>query len=440
MAFKNQVTESVQLKLSLEESVEEKEVLSYEDDELLTLLEEILTEVFLKNEEEESLPSMEGNSIYDLADEKEISNREKFDREALNEGWPEVENLGELEQLSRAYFLCPSNYPLDEDDFEPNHVTGFIQLYSGEKFDTRGQMKEVWKSIDKKVIVSSADLMDPEKIISIIESFGIKWGPIFRIVFYGAPLVDLIGSRFYDEREARELLPLTDQHPNILLALPDYAETEEFSESIYDWMDQQFQEGILLGRTPDVHRVTSGHHELTAIRLQEVYEEELEEKTLFHIVKKENLSVIRKNQFIETYDDARKFIKAINEGGKRQDDIYSLSLKTLEDILFLCARSFDRINDPFIFSQIRSLATKMKVNSFQADDSRALMIIQKINGGEEIEAHLLSITDLESIFGILWSNIGIRIIPQRKDVYFNLKERLRVLRAKLRTPNKGRAG
>lgn len=438
MSLRNQVVES-QLNLELELDFE-KEVLSPEDEEFLTLLEQVLTEVFVSTPDEESLQYLEGNQIYDLADEKEIAAREKYDYEALNEGSPDVENLTDLESVSRDYFENPKTYPLDEDDFRPNHVTGFIQIYSGEKLMASGAMEEVWKSINKKVIVNFSDLLDPEKVISIIEEMGIKWGSVFRVIFYGSPLVEVIGSRFYSERESRELVPLTESHKNILLALPDYSETEEYSESIYDWMDQQVQDGIAFGILPDVDRVTIGHWELTSVRLQEILEEDLEQRNLFGIMKRETISVAKKNQFIETYQDARSFIRNAN-GGISVSDVYCLSLKVLEDILFLCTRSFDKINDPLVFAQVRSQAIRLRVSSLQESDSPALMVIQKINSGAIVETHLLSLKELEAIFGILWSNIGIRINSEYKETYYDLKERLRVARiAKFRTPNKGKAG
>jgi hypothetical protein len=435
MAFRNDVSES-QLHLDLEMDLE-KEVLLPEEEEFLSLLDQVLTEIFVITPDEESFEYLEGRAIYDLSSDKEIADRLKYEAESLNEGSPDIENLVELEAVSRSYFENPKVYPLDDDDFKPNHVTGFIQIYSGEKFDSHGRMSGVWKSFNKKVILRVSDLMDPSNVIAAIELHGIKWSSIFRVIFYGSPLVEILGSGFYSEKEARELLPLNVSHPNILLALPDYEETEAYTESIYDWLDKEFQDGILCGSYPEVNRVTSGHYEMTTIRLQEVFEEELEEKTLNGIIKRETLSVARKNQFIETYQEARSFIKGANEG-EDIDKLYTLKPKVLEDILFLCNRGFERLNDPIVYAQVKSLATKLKVGSLRTTNSKALMIIQKINGGEPIETHLLSLADLESIFEILWSNIGIKI--ENKEVYYDLKEKLRVARfAKSRnTKGKGR--
>lgn len=437
MSQKNHVSEfQMNLDLDLEKL---EEVLTQEDDEFLTLLEEVLSEIFVCEPDKETFEFLECQGIYDLSTDKEIADRLKYEEEALNEGSPSTDNLAELEALSRAYFDNPNVYYLSEDDFVPNHITGFIQLYAGEKFDSRGRMTQVWKSINQKVIIKVSELLDPESIVSKIEQIGIKWSSIFRIIFYGSPLVEVIGSKIYDRSEARELLPLSNEYPNILLALPDYEETEAHSDSIYDWLEKEFENAILCGSFPSIDRVTSGHYEQTTIRLQELDEESLEQRNLNGIQKRENLSVVKKNEFIETYSEARSFIRMVNEKGNASvDKLYSLNLKTLEDVLFLCSRSFERIDEPLIYAQIKSYATKMKVNKLQLENSKALMLIQRVNGGEPIEPHLLCLADLEAIFDILYSNIGIKI--HNKDVYYDLKERLRIARlAKSRTSKgKGR--
>lgn len=429
MAIKNLETDFVQLNLELEEEfVNEMEYLNEEDEKLLSLLEEILSEVFEFEPDPDSIEALEGNAIYNLDDEAEISRREKYEAESLNEGWPEVHDMAQLEELSRAYFQNPVSYPLQEEDFVSNHCTGFIQIYSGEKFDNQGRMTEQWKFINKKICIKVSDLMEPDSIISMIEALGIKWGPVFRVIFYGSPLVEVVGSRFYKEKESRELMSLSHEHKNILLALPDYSETEENSESIYDFIDREFQEGIVYGILPNVDRVTVGHWELTSIRLQEVFEEEMEEKSLFQILKKERNLTNKKNQFIETYSEARAVIRGFNDGSLSLDALYSLDLKILEDILFLCSRSFERINEPLVFAQLKAVVTKMNVLKLQQNSSAALKSIQDINSGKLTEIHLIGLKDLEAIFQILWGNSGIKILPEYKEVYYALKERLRVFR------------
>lgn len=428
--------------LSLDLELKEKEVITPDEEEFLTLLEQVLLEVFVHETDEDlTIGSVVSREIYDLSTDKDIADRMKYEEETLNEGYPipSIETLSELEALSRAYFECPNAFPIEEDDLKPNHVTGFIQLYSGERFDSKGRLTQVWKSINQKVVIRVSDLMDPERIITTIEQNGIKWSSIFRVVFYGHPLVEVIGSKIYGRSEAKELLPLGKDYPNILLALPDYEDTEAYSESIYDWLAQEFDDAVLCGSYPQISRVTSGHYELTAVRLQEIYEENLEQGNLNRIQKRETISVGKKNKFIETYSEARAFIRLANEKGTSAvNKLYSLSLKILDDVLFLCSRSFERINDPLVYAQIKSYSTQLRVSKLQVENSKALMIIQKINGGEPIEAHLLSLTDLEAIFEILWGNIGIKINPEKKEVYYDLKERLRFLRAKYRTSFKGK--
>jgi len=59
---------------------------------------------------------------------------------------------------------------------------------------------------------------------------------------------------------------------------------------------------------------------------------------------------------------------------------------------------------------------------------------------ELVALFLINLPEMEAIFGILWSNIGIKIVPEKKEIYFDLKERLRFLRAKFGTSNRGKAG
>lgn len=70
----------------------------------------------------------------------------------------------------------------------------------------------------------------------------------------------------------------------------------------------------------------------------------------------------------------------------------------------------------------------MNVLKLQQNSSAALKTIQDINSGKLTEIHLVGLKDLEAIFQILWGNSGIRISPEYKEVYYALKERLRIVR------------
>lgn len=203
----------------------------------------------------------------------------------------------------------------------------------------------------------------------------------------------------------------------------------ETEESIYDWINREIRDGILYGVQPNVSRSTLGHWELTPARLEEVHEEELENKNLLQFSKKETLFVKRQNEFLDRFKEARNFIITINLGKVDSKALYSMKLSVLEDILYLAEKCNERINNTAIYLQVKSLVAKNKVQILKDSNSSALSIIQKINSGDLVEVHLLNLTILEEIFSVLWSNLGIRIFPERKEIYFQLKERLLRLRS-----------
>ena len=407
---------------------EDRYYLKPEEDELYTLLEQVLIEAFVFEEDKESLDYLTGNAIYDLADEKEILLREKYAQEALDEGCPSVDEFDELMELAEKYFNNPKHYPLSDDSESVNYVTGFIQIYSGSKFNKIGQMTEYWKSVDCKIVISVEQLLEPEKVIAAVESLGFKWSEIVRVVFYGSPLAGLIESRFYAEKESKELVPLENNYQNILLAAPDNCESELESESTFDWMDRELQEGILYGALPNAGRVVTGHWEMTWARLDELAEEEIEQTVLLQISRRERASVAKKNLFLEKYLEARSLITGLNSGLLSIGMIYNKDISVLEDVIHLSTKFNERVSNPAAFLQIKALVIKSKVQKHQESESFALSVIQKINKGDFVEIHLIPLTELEKVFTILWGNLGIKIIPSKKEVYYQLKSRLLQLR------------
>lgn len=412
----------------------EEELIALEEehkyDDLLNLLEEILTEVFVPVEDEESFDHLCGRAIYDLADEKEILSREKYERESLDEGSPAVEDFERLKIHAEAYFERPHYYPMKEEDFKANHVTGFIQIYGGEKFDASGNMKEFWKSFGNKVVARVTDLYDPQKVITLVEEQGIKWNSMVRICFYGAPLEELIGSRSYGEKESKEFVPLNSEYENILLALPDDCQVQVEFDNTYEFVESLLSDNISTsGVSLGVYRVTLGHWELTKARLDELELEEAEESNLLRFSTRERDYVSNRNKFIEDYKEASLFIEGLNSGKSRIDHLYAKDTKFLDQVLFLAERVDKRINNPAAFAQIKSLAIKLRTNQMFKSKEEALGMIRKINSGDTVELHLLSLFLLEDIFSILWGNIGIKIITEKKEIYFQLKERLLRLRS-----------
>lgn len=413
---------------------DEFESKSYEDDlfndpELVSLLEQILTEVFQVEESEESVESLSGNSIYFLGNEREIKQIEKRERAILNEGSSEVDSLDELLKEAESYFKQPSNYSCEESDDEKEFVTGFIQMHCGVSFNSNGQLITKWKSIDCKIEIELQDLFQPDLIIQKIEGLGIKWTELVRVTFYGPCLEKIVGYRFYEEDDSKELIPLSDDYQNILLAIPQIVSDLKHSDSIFDFVEHEINEGIPFGITPDLGRVAFGHWEWTHVRLNELEEDEMEARNLKSIEREEKLRVKEINDFNSKYKEAKDIIKGLNEKKIDPVEVYSLSLATLESILFVCEKLNFRLNESTHYYQVKAIFTKNKVVTLSTQATQALSIISKINKGEHVDFHLISLQVLEDVFAILWGGLGIKIDASKKAHYFTLKDSLLRLRA-----------
>ncbi len=432
MSFKNQsLVSDVQLNLDLtaEDLNQDTDCTDHteENDQLLNLLAEILEEEF-GFKPDDSFEVMEDRFIYNLDSEKDIQSRERYEQEQLDEGSPNVDNVDQLELVAQAYFSNPNVYSIVEESNEVEWVTAFVQQYKGATFDSQGNFKENWRSIGSKIIFEFDDLFHPERLYAMAETKGYFLNDTLRMVIYSPSLESLIGSKIYRPKEAKEFIPLLEGNYQILLATPSMEDCES-EDSIYDWINKEIQDGILYGIQPNVSRSTIGHWELTQARLEEIQEEELEKINLLHFSKKETLFVKKQNEFLDRYKEAREFIIGINSGKDLLKTLYTLKPTVLEDILYLAEKCNERINNATVYIQVRSLVTKYKVQMLKDRNSIALSILQKINRGELVEVHLLNLTVLEEIFSVLWSNLGIRILPDRKEYYFQLKDRLLRLRS-----------
>ncbi|MCM2350171.1 MAG: hypothetical protein NDI69_09120 [Bacteriovoracaceae bacterium] len=415
---------------------EHNQYMNDSDEEFLTLLEEVLAEVFVQHEDEESYVHLEGQSIYFLGDEKEISSIEKYDQMSLDEGSPATEDFDTLAIIADEYFKKPASYSTGEVIEEVEcFITGFIQLYAGDKFDVRGNMITHWKSTKEKIVIHLNELYEPERIISLVESKGFKWSNIVRVIFYGHPLAEIIGSKFYERSESRELVVWDEKYPGILLAVPEYEDTEAHCPSTFEIVNSEIQNSILTGSAVNFHRSTIGHWQMTLGRIEEMEQEELESRTLLQFTRREKRNVKSQNTFKDRYSEGRLTINGLNDGSLKLDSIFELSTSVLEDILFLAEKCSMRLEIANHYHQIRSLYIRNKLKEHLESNSPAMKTIQSINQGEIVEIHLLSEQELKSIFDILWGNIGIRIIESRKDIYLAMKDRLLRFRSrKLRSP------
>lgn len=400
----------------------------FEDPELFSLLEQILSEVF-QVEDEESTEALCGNAIYFLEDEQSIRRIEKSEQIKLDEGSSNVEDLDSLLIEATDYFKNPNYSHTTEDDQGSDYLTCFIQIYSGVTFNGNGEMISKWKSIDHKVQIELRELLLPELLIYKIEQSGIKWTELVRVMIYGPGLEKLVGNRFYEEDESKELVPLSDEFPNILLAIPNIEFELDSEESIFEFTEREINEGIPFGIIPDFGRVTLGHWEWTHIRLLELQEEEMEERVLKTIELEEKFRAKEMNDFINKYKDAKDFIKGLNNKVIDPVEVYSLSLEMLNNILFVTEKLNFRLSDSAHYYQIKALYTKSKVSHISTQATQALSIIEKINKGDHVDFHLISMATLEDIFAILWSGTGIKIHSSKKEHYFTLKDSLLRMRA-----------
>lgn len=432
MSFKNQSLESefqLNLDLTAEELNQDTDCTDHtdENDEILNLLAEIL-EVEFGHKPEDSVEVLEDNAIYCLDDERTIEARERYEQQQLDEGSASLDKLDELEQQAQDYFSHPKYYSIDENDAEESRVTAYFQQFKGASFDANGKLKECWRSVGAKLVINFNDLFNPEEIMSLAEANGMILSDVLRLVVYSPSLDSLVGSKIYRPKEAKEYVPLMEGDERILLAVPSLDDTDD-EESIYDWIHREIQDGIPYGIQPNVSRSTIGHWEMTQARLEEIQEEELERKNLLQFSKRETFYAKKQSEFNGRYGEAKRFIIGINSGTEPMKALYGMKPSVLEDILYLAEKCGERINNTAVYVQVRSLVAKNKMQQLKDTDSQALSIITAINKSDLVEIHLLSLTVLEDIFSLLWSSLGIRILPEKKEIYFQLKDRLLRLRS-----------
>lgn len=390
------------------------------------LMEEILVEVFSCEGEDDF---MDERSIYDLSSDEELEKRVKKEVELLNDGSAEVDDLTLLEKQARSYFDNPDYVFTPEEEIPVEWVTGFIQINAGLKFDKNGKPVEIWKSFGQKLICEADLLSSPEEVITRVEGLGIEWTEMVRVVFYGKSLEEYVGSRIYGKEEKKQLAPLCKEHDRILLAVPSYEECDS-DESIFSRIDKMVKESIQYGSDLNLDRVALGHYELTLSRLEELKREELESVQDQRIVRFQKRSVERRNEFDAHFKEARETIKALNIGEVKVSQLFDKDSKFLGQVMYLCQKKGERIENPALFFQLKALANKRKCEEIQesSDSLMAIEVIAKINKGEVIEPHLLSFDELEEVFKVLWSGTGIRINTEHKSIYFKLKERFNHLK------------
>lgn len=403
-----------------EDCMKECKLQSLEED-FGELMEDILLEVFVNKKEDESIDE---RSIYDLSTEEEISRRLKRESEVLNEGCAEVENLELLEKQAKDYFDNPTYVHIPEERTATDWVTGFIQLNAGVQFDSQGAPVEMWKSFGEKLICDAELLSDPDGVIKKVEETGIQWSELVRVVFYGKSLENYVGSRIYITGEKKQLASLSDEYRGIQLAIPSYEDCDS-DESIFSKVDELVKASIQYGNDPGISRVTMGHYEMTLARLDELKLEEIENQNNERVLSMQKRNVKRRNDFDAHFKEAREVIKALNSGEVKISELINKESRFLSQMMYLCQKKGERIENPALFFQLKALANKRKCEEMLSSQKsgKAIELINHINSGRGVEVHLLDLDELQELFNVLWSGTGLRINKEHKTVYFELKER-----------------
>ncbi len=389
--------------------------------ELGDQLEEVLSELFYVPKEEGVTDYFLEESIYDLSSETDIKFRLLRDQEFLDEGSASLENLELLESQARSYFKSPRSYSIEEG--KQAEVTGFIQYLAEMSFNQDGQVEQKWRSAGLKIKLNVEDLLFPERVISQIEQMGVEFNDLTRIVFYGFPLEDLVGCRFYTKGQKRDLESLSSEFTGILLAVPDYSDCSRYHKSIFESIEELFQEEVPFGNELSIPRVSSGHYELTLQCLEEVRLRELEETKSERLEELEAKRSGRKVDFDLKFKEPREIISSLNANSIRISDLANIEVPVLGQALWLAEKKGERIEKPIKYYQLKSLFKKKKAEELsEVKSGMRTNIIDQVNSGYPVEVHLLDYEELDITFAILWGG-GARIKQEYKDIYFKLKER-----------------
>ena len=401
--------------------------LSEEELMLSNELEEILCELFYVLPEEGTQDYFEDQSIYDLADEKEFLRRERMDSERLRQGEPEVSDLEALLEKAIEYFKSPTKVFYPKEDTS-KVVTGYVQILDGASFNARGEVSQKWKSIGIKVQMLVSSMYEPERIKKEVEAKGIEFNELIRVTFYGLPLQEIVGDRHYQEGEPKELVELSRDYSNILLAIPDTDACTSLSKSNFEIIDEIVREEVQFGGDLGIDRVAMGHYEMTKQRLEELATESKEESVNQYITEREKKRANRRNEFNGKFAEARRVIRSLNDGIAKVSDYEQSEAKLIAQVVWLAERKGERIENKFIYFQLKALLKKLnQAEALSGESSDSLELIKSINRGEDVEIHLLDYTELEDIMNLLWRG-GLRISIEYKETYFMLKERYQHLK------------
>ncbi|MBH46580.1 MAG: hypothetical protein CME71_00255 [Halobacteriovorax sp.] len=382
---------------------------------------------------DESVGCILNNSIYNTDSDVEIEKRVERERRILLDGSSEVNDLEALEIEARAYFNKPDCYPMREDDESSDLVKGYIGIYSHSVFDDNGGSLDIFKSTGDILQMSVDECSNSEYVRSKLAILNYRLSSVVQVKFYGNSLHSLIGSTIYRSGEDTDFVTLDENFPNLVYAVPNMDYLGD--DSIYLALNKIVQDEVIYGRTASEVLGTAFTHwslcrEFYDVRIPQIHEVEIDRRSDEKIA-----SLVGKRlKFKSGFSEEVCIVDKLNNGVLSIQDLEKKSAHEINRILWVCkSKDFScRIESKTVFVQIQSLSRKLKSVECQTSHVRecneAKNLIDYINRGKDIS--LIEISDelLRMVFALLWDRGSqVRIIPEYKTVYFELKKRFSCL-------------
>jgi hypothetical protein len=397
------------------------------------LVQALLDDVFYDDGDECGSASIDDRSIYDLSSDEEIERKLKRERDALNEGSADVDDLESLKGQAESYFKKPKRYPLVEDEDE-RWVVGYVSIYSCSLYDENGTSRDVFTSTGDAIHMSVESVMDVSMIQRELSAIGYQFNDLIQIRFYGQALSSLTGYASCKKGDSLEMVNLLDDYQNILYATPN----EDFiaDDSIYSSLNKIVQDEVLYGRTASEVLGSAFSHwsicrEFFETRHLQISEDREAEASRLNVIS----LMGKRREFKVGFASEVELIEKLNGGMLNINDLCDKTSHELNRILWICkSKDFScYIKSKPIFLQVQALARKLKAQeeaiAQPCSNAEAYGLIELVNNGGDISSLEISDELLESTFDILWDrSSGARIKPEYKATYFELKKRFSELR------------
>jgi hypothetical protein len=393
----------------------------------------LLDDVFYDDGDECGSASIDDSSIYDLSSDEEIERKLKRERDALDEGSADVDDFELLREQAESYFKKPKRYPLAEDE-EESWVTGYIGIYTHSLYDENGASRDVFTSTGDAIHMSIESVMDASMIQRELNAIGYQFNDLIQIKFYGQALSSLTGYASYKKGDSLEMVNLLDDYQNILYATPN----EDFiaDDSIYSSLNKMVQDEVLYGRTASEVLGSAFSHWSICREFFETRHLQISGDREAEASRLKVISLMEKRrEFKSGFTREVELIEKLNGGMLSINDFCDKTSHELNRILWTCkSKDFScYIKSKPIFLQLQALARKLKAQEETivqpCNNVEAHSLVKFINNGGDISSLEISDNLLESTFDILWDRSSkVRIKPEYKSTYFELKKRFNELR------------